>query len=128
MQLNMLEHQKLIDYLDNERERRNLDQQEFATLLGMSPQVYANLRSYKRPGLKVCLHIARVLRLQSDYVLYLAGHIEEHELDSPNEIPPELLPTLARLQQLKGTPFFDTAVELLERTIDSVMKLFQKAA
>lgn len=123
-----LEHQRLLDYLDKEANSRGLTLAELALSIGMTPTHLYNLRNGKQPGLQVCLDIARALKLRPEFVLYLAGHIREDELESPSEIPPELLPRLQRLAQLKGTPFFDTAISLVESAIDQVIKLFKIAA
>lgn len=123
-----LEHQRLMNVLEKEAQAKGMSLAEFAPHIGLSASHLYNLRNGKQPGLQVCLDIARALHLQPDYVLFLAGHIEEHELDSPKQIPAELLPTLARLERLKGTPFFETALDMIEDTIDKMLRLFDKAA
>lgn len=122
------EHQRLIEFIDAEADKRSLNVSEMAGVLGMSASQLYNLRNGKQPGLQICLDIARSMNLKPDYVLYLAGHIDESELDSPSEIPTEILPTLQRLQQLRGTPFYGTALDLMEAAIDNVIKLFKVAA
>lgn len=122
------EHQRLIEYLDREMQDRNLSIAELAALIGLNPSQLYNLRNGKQPGLQVCIDIARALKRRPDYILYLAGHITEEELDMPENIPPEILPTINKLERMKGTPFFDTAINIMEAAVDKVMDLFKIAA
>jgi transcriptional regulator with XRE-family HTH domain len=123
-----IEHQPLINFLEQEADKRGLNLTELAERLGISPSHLYTIRNGKQPGLKVCLDIARALKVRPDYILFLAGHITEDELDAPQQIPAELLPTIQKLSRMRGTPFFDTAMRLVEDVIDKVVHLWDVAA
>jgi DNA-binding XRE family transcriptional regulator len=123
-----VEHQALIDYLDKVAEERQLSQGELSTLIDISTDQLYNLKSGKQPGLTICLRIARGMNLKPDYVLWLAGHITEAELDAPEVLPAELMPTLNKLSRLRGTPFFTRALDIIEDVVDHMAELFKEAA
>jgi transcriptional regulator with XRE-family HTH domain len=123
-----VEHQRLIDYITKEALKRNLTIPEFARAIGFSENHMGNIMRGSQPGLDVCKRLARALSLKTSEVLYMAGHLTEDDLNSPSEIPADLLPLLRQVAQMKGTPFFDAAVEIIETSLDSVIKLFRKAA
>lgn len=128
MPLEIYQHQRLIEFLEGEAAKRRLNLGELGTLIGLNGSQLYNIRNGKQPGLTVCLEIARYFDLKPDYVLYLAGHIEEDELNAPEALPVELLPMLNKLEQIKGTPFFDTALDLMDDVLERVLKLFKIAA
>lgn len=123
-----MQHQKLVEFLDQEAIKRRLTPTELSRKIGLNENQLGNIMRGTVPGLKVCRQIARAFDVKPDYILYLAGHIEEDELTAPSEIPTELVPSLRRLSNLKGTPFFDTAVDLAEGAIEGIIKLFKVAA
>lgn len=125
----LTEQQPLIDFLEADRIKRNMEVVQFASLLGFSqPNQYYNLRNGKKSGPQQCIDMARALGYNPNYFLYLGGYIREDELDAPKEIPAELLPHLEKVSQMKGTPFFNTAVDLIEKAVDAVVQLFKVAA
>jgi plasmid maintenance system antidote protein VapI len=123
-----VEHQRLVDYINQEALRRSLTVTELARDIKFNENHIGNIMRGQQPGLDVCLRLARAFKLRPDYVLFLAGHITEEELDAPQEIPAELLPTIHKLSRMRGTPFFDTATKLIIDVINQVENLFKVAA
>lgn len=123
-----MDSQRLIDYINKEALKRNLTISEFAREIHFTENHLGNIMRGTTPGLDVCLRLARELKLKPDYVLYLAGHITEDELDSPDQVPAELLPVLHDIGRMRGTPFFTAALDIVERSLDAVIKLFKEAA
>jgi plasmid maintenance system antidote protein VapI len=124
----LVEHQRLIDYINQEALRRSLTVTELARTIKFNENHIGNIMRGQRPGLDVCLRLARAFNIKPDYMLYMAGYITEDELDAPGEIPAELLPTIQKLSRMRGTPFFDTAMRLVEDVIDKVVHLWDVAA
>jgi hypothetical protein len=124
----IVDQQPLINFLEAERLKRHLEPPEFAPLLGISVNQYYNLRNGKKSGPQQCIDLARALNVRPDYFLYLGGYIREDELDAPKEIPKELLPSIQNLARMRGTPFFDQALRMVESAIDVVSELFKIAA
>lgn len=122
------EQQVLIDFLEEERTRRHLEVAEYASLIGLSSNQYYNLRAGKKSGPQMCIDLARRLNVTPNYLLFLGGYIEEHELDAPDDIPAELLPSLQELARMRGTPFFDTGINMVKDVIERIVKLFKVAA
>lgn len=122
------EQQVLIDFLEEERLRRHLEVAEYASLIGLSSNQYYNLRGGKKSGPQMCIDIARKLNMRPNYLLFLGGYIEEHELDAPENIPVELLPSLQELARMRGTPFFDTGINMVKDVVERIVKLFKVAA
>lgn len=123
-----MEHQKLIDYINKEAVKRNLTVPEFARAIGFTDNHIRNITNGVQPGLDVCKRLAKALNLKTTDVLYMAGHITEDDLNSPSEVPADLLPLLRQVSQMKGTPFFDAALQIVEDSLDTVIKLFRRAA
>lgn len=123
-----LEHQRLIDFLEEEAAKRNQNLGELAEAMGINPSQLYNLRGGKQPGLKLCRDIARFTHQRLDYILLLAGQITEDELSDQDDIPPELIPTIRKIARLRGTPFFDLALDILETAADRILEMFKLAA
>lgn len=123
-----MQHQKLVDFLEKEAAKEGLSMAELSRKMGLNQNQLGNISRGVVPGLSVCLDVARHFDLKPDYVLFLAGHITEDELDAPEAIPVELLPLLHKLVQIKGTPFWDYALNMIEEVIEGVLKLFKIAA
>lgn len=96
--------------------------------MGLNENQLGNLARGGIPGLKLCQDIADYFHWPLMTVLYWAGHIKEEELDSPDRIPPELMPTIRKLASMRGTPFYDTALSMFENMVDKVIELFKVAA
>lgn len=114
--------------MEQEAAKQGLSLAELSRHIGWNPNQLGNITRGTVPGLSLCLDIARHFDMKPDYVLYLAGHISEDELDAPEAIPAELLPTINRLTRFRGTPFFNTALKMIEGVIDQMSELFKEAA
>lgn len=124
----IIEQQPLVNYLEAEREKRHLEVAEFAALIGLSVNQYYNLRNGKKSGPQQCIDIGRALDVRRDYMLFLGGFIREDELSAPQQVPSELLPSLQKVSRMRGTPFFETAIRMVESAVDAVADLFKIAA
>lgn len=117
----ILEHQALIDFLEEESERRNLKWNDLSERMGLHPSQLYQIRSHRRPGLSICLAIARYTHHPVGFILYLAGHITEAEFRKTADVPPEVLPILEDLEILRGSPAYLPTVKLLRQTIDTIL-------
>lgn len=117
----ILEHQALIDFLEEESQRRNLKLNELSERMGLHPSQLYQVRNNRRPGLQICLAIARYTHHPVGFILYLAGHITEEEWRKTADVPPEILPILEDLEYMRGTPAYQQTLRLLRATLDTIM-------
>lgn len=90
-----MQHEKLVEFVEEEAAQRRMSLAEFSEAMGMSPSQLYNIRSGKVPGLQICRSIARYTGRSLDYILYLAGQIEAEEISGLDNVEP-LVNDLAR--------------------------------
>lgn len=114
------EHQPLIVFLEEEAERRHVNLAELAAAMRLNPSQIYNLRSGIKPGLKVCLDIARYTNTKISFILYLAGHITEDEFRAERGHAPEIEIVLRDLEEMRGTPYYRVALKALMAAMEIV--------
>ena len=72
-----MQHQRLIDYLQEQKTASGMTMAELSRRMGLSDGQLSNIVNGAVPGLKLCRQLARYFNVSVEYMLYLAGHIED---------------------------------------------------
>lgn len=81
-----MQHQNLVDYLQEQKESSGMTMAELSRRMGLSDGQLSNIVNGAVPGLKLCRQLAGYFNVSVEYMLYLAGHIE----DAPGEYDMEI--------------------------------------
>lgn len=72
-----MQHQKLVAYLLEQKEANGMTMAELSRRIGLSNGQLSNIVNGAVPGLKLCRQVSAYFNLSVEYVLYLAGHLEQ---------------------------------------------------
>lgn len=89
--------QRMIDWLSEELERRNLSQSRASLRAGLGSSTISEIMAGRQPGLKACIALAKFFGVPLTRVLYLAGHISEEEAESRDAYSEQVLALLDKM-------------------------------
>ena len=81
-----MQHQRLADYLHEQKQISGMTMAELSRRMGLSDGQLSNIVNGAVPGLKLCRQLAEYFNVSLEYMLYLAGHIDDPPSDYGLEI------------------------------------------